>query len=162
MFWHGTMGFKGCKSYYPRNNVPYNAPLYDPWWEYANEHRLFALLHLYSGATNHVKEIADRYPEISFLLAHSGSSMSTAEERVKLAKEFKNIFLEITYTAVPHGSIEYMVKELGAERIIFGTDAPMRDHRPQFGWLAYSDISESDKRLIFGENMKRILDRCRL
>lgn len=58
------------------------------------------------------------------------------------------------------GVIEYFVKEIGAEKILFGTDSPMRDPRPQVGWLAYADISFEDKKLIFGGNMKRILDRC--
>jgi predicted TIM-barrel fold metal-dependent hydrolase len=77
-----------------------------------------------------------------------------------LAKKFKNIFLEITYTAVTNGVIEYMVREVGAKRVIYGSDTAMRDPIPQFGWLAYAEISEADKRKILGRNMRKIIDRC--
>jgi hypothetical protein len=38
----------------------------------------------------------------------------------------------------------------------------MRDPVPQFGWVAYADISEEDKRNIIGRNMRKIIDRCRI
>jgi predicted TIM-barrel fold metal-dependent hydrolase len=45
-------------------------------------------------------------------------------------------------------------------KVLYGTDAPMRDPRPQLGWVAYADISIEDKKKILGENMQRIMDRC--
>ena len=53
------------------------------------------------------------------------------------------------------------MENVGAERVLFGTDSPMRDPRPQFGWLAYARLSEADKLAILGGNMRRILERCR-
>ena len=152
-----TYGFKGVKPY-PRNGLPFDSPEYTPWWEYANERRLFALMH---GGLPQVEKLSEAYPEISFLLAHSGGSYKTARQNCALAEKRQNVYLEITLTPVPLGVIELMVSEVGAERVIFGTDAPMRDPRPQFGWLAYARIPEADKRKIFGENMKHIIDRCR-
>ncbi|HEX9973474.1 MAG TPA: hypothetical protein VGD14_15485, partial [bacterium] len=62
--------------------------------------------------------------------------------------------------AVMNGIIEYMVREIGSARVLYGSDTSMRDPFPQFGWVAYADISESDKRNIFGRNMRKIIDRC--
>ena len=45
--------------------------------------------------------------------------------------------------------------------MIFGTDAPMRDPRPQFGWLCSARLEAEEKRLILGENTRRILSRDR-
>jgi predicted TIM-barrel fold metal-dependent hydrolase len=67
--------------------------------------------------------------------------------------------LQLTYTTVPLGSIEYLVREVGAGKVLFGTDSPMRDPRPQVGWLAYAHLSLEDKKAVFGGNMKRIWDR---
>jgi predicted TIM-barrel fold metal-dependent hydrolase len=72
-----------------------------------------------------------------------------------------NVYFEITLTDVPLGAIEFLVELVGAERVIFGTDCPMRDPTPQFGWLAYAHLSEDDKLKVFGGNMRRILERCR-
>ncbi len=153
-------GMKGMKPYYPRNKVPYNDPRYRPWFKYGNKHRLFALMHLSDNFVKEMEELAAEYPEIAFLLAHSGMSYETARKHVALAKKFKNIFLEITYTAVTNGIIEYMVREVGSKRVIYGSDTAMRDPIPQFGWLAYANISEADKRRILGKNMRKIIDRC--
>jgi len=153
-------GMKGIKPYFPRNKVPYNDQRYTPWFSYGNEHRLFALMHWSDNFIVEMEELAEKYPEISFLLAHCGMSYETARKHVELAKQFNNIFLEITYTAVTNGVIEYMVREVGSERVLYGSDTAMRDPFPQFGWLAYADISEAEKRNILGKNMRKIIDRC--
>lgn len=150
-------GFKGMKPYYPKMGIPYNDPLFEPWWKYGNEHHLFALMHPSDNFKEEMIDLATRFPQINFLLAHSGWTWGTARLHVDLARRFSNCFLEITFTSVTSGSIEYMVRELGSERVIYGSDAPMRDPFPQFGWVAYADISEADKRNILGRNMERIL-----
>ncbi|NOZ62206.1 MAG: amidohydrolase family protein [Calditrichaeota bacterium] len=155
-------GMKGMKPYFPRNHIPYNDPVYNRWYEYGNRKRLFALMHWSDNFDQEMDDLARRFPEISFLLAHSGMSYERAKRHIRLAKKFKNIHLEITYTAVTNGIIEYMVDQVGASRVIYGSDAAMRDPIPQFGWVAYADISEEEKRLILGKNMRKIIDRVLL
>jgi len=153
-------GMLGMKPYFPRTNIPYNDPLYKPWYQYGNKHRLFALMHMSDNFTKEMEDLAKKYPEISFLLAHSGWSYEVAKKHIKLAKKFSNVFCEITFTSVTNGIIEYMVKEIGSERVIYGSDSAMRDPIPQFGWVVYADISEVEKRNILGRNMRKIIDRC--
>ncbi|MBM4086006.1 MAG: hypothetical protein FJ272_14565 [Planctomycetes bacterium] len=50
-----------------------------------------------------------------------------------------------------------MVKEAGADKVIFGSDFPMRDPHPQLAWVVYAKLSFEDKRKILGENFKAIL-----
>jgi predicted TIM-barrel fold metal-dependent hydrolase len=155
-------GFKGMKPYNPRVAIPYNSERYDRWYKYGNEHRLICLLHSSGGNfLNEVSDISERYPDISFLLAHTGGDFQTARERLPLARERDNVFLEITLTPVTYGVIEYMVNEVGAEKVVFGTDAPMRDPIPQFGWMCYSRCSDAELRLMLGENTERLLARVR-
>ncbi|MBC7187999.1 MAG: amidohydrolase family protein, partial [Calditrichaeota bacterium] len=161
-FYHLECGFLGMKPYYPRQKVPYNDPSFAPWYRFGDEHRLFCLLHYSDKFKEEVSDIAPRYPNIAFILAHSGTSWKVAREHVALAKHFPNVFLEITFTSVTNGVIEFMVEELGSERVLYGSDAPMRDPYPQFGWVAYADLPEEDKRNILGRNMQRILDRVAL
>lgn len=61
-----------------------------------------------------------------------------------------------------HRVIEFIVKHVGAERVLFGTDQPMRDPIPQFGWLAYSHCSFEEKKKILGQNMRKIIKRVRV
>jgi predicted TIM-barrel fold metal-dependent hydrolase len=46
---------------------------------------------------------------------------------------------------------------IGADRILFGSDAPGRSYISQLAKVKYADISESDKRKILGENAEEIL-----
>ena len=153
-------GILGMKPYFPRTNIPYNDNLYKRWFQYGNKHHLFALMHMSEKFTEEMEDLAKKYPEISFLLAHSGWTYEVAKKHIKLAKKFPNVFCEITFTSVTNGLIEYMVKEIGSERVIYGSDSAMRDPIPQFGWVVYADISEEEKRDILGRNMRKIIDRC--
>ncbi|HEX9655153.1 MAG TPA: amidohydrolase family protein [bacterium] len=161
-YYYEECGFQGMKPYFPRMSLPYNDPRYDPWWEYGNEHHLFALMHPSDNFKEEMLDLAKRFPNINFLLAHSGWTWRHARMHVEIAKKFPNCFLEITFTSVTNGTIEYMVKELGSERVLYGSDAPMRDPFPQFGWVVYADISEEDKRNILGRNMQRILSEVKV
>jgi predicted TIM-barrel fold metal-dependent hydrolase len=155
-------GFKGLKPYKPKTLLPYNDPKYDKWYKYANEHFLFSLMHPVDNFKEEILDLAGRYQNISFILAHTGLSWKQAREHIEIAKLRPNVFLEITYTAVTYGSIEFMVQEVGADRVLFGTDQPMRDPIPQFGWVAYSHLSEEDLEKILGLNMRKILEKCRI
>ena len=53
--------------------------------------------------------------------------------------------------------VEYLVRELGRDRVLFGTDCVMRDVAPQLGWAAWARIPLQDKRMVLGGNMADIL-----
>ncbi len=159
---HLEYGFKGMKPYNPKNGIPYNSPKYDKWYQFGHEHNLFALMHMSPNFKAEMLEIAGKYHNITFILAHSGSSFAVAREHVEIAKQRPNVVLEITLTSVTLGVIEYMVKEVGADRVLFGTDQPMRDPIPQFGWLVYSRLTDEERIKILGLNMQKIINRCTL
>jgi hypothetical protein len=49
------------------------------------------------------------------------------------------------------------VRELGAERVLYGSDAGGRSFASQLAKVLGAKIPESAKRLILGENLKRLL-----
>ena len=154
--------FVGEKPYWPYQQFALTDSKCDEWFAYANEHRLPLLIHTGAGnATKEVGELSKKYPDITFLLAHSGCSYAVAEENANLVLERDNVVLEITYTSVTRGMIRYMVDKVGADKVLFGTDTPMRDAAAQLGWVAYADISVEDKKKILAGNIKRILERIR-
>ena len=94
-------------------------------------------------------------------MAHTGGSFTDARKGIDIALKNPNVSLEITLTAVTYRVIEFMVEHVGADRVLFGSDQPMRDPIPQFGWMAYSHCSLEEKKKMFGLNMRRILRRVR-
>ena len=158
---HKKYKMGGMKPYHPRTNIPYNDKLWAPWYEYGNRMNAYCLVHPSPNVVAEVNEIAPKYPNISFIIAHCGASFKDARDGIEMAKKNPNVFLEITLTSVTYRVIEFMVEHVGADRVLFGTDQPMRDPIPQFGWMAYSHCTVAEKKKMFGLNMQRILKRVK-
>lgn len=154
---YGKQGFLGLKPYV-MTSAPFDDKRYDYWYRYGSNRRLFALFHRNAAAA---ARVAAKFPGLTVILAHSGGSIATANEHAAAALTSPNIVCEITLTPVTNGAIELLVEKLGAKRVLFGTDAPMRDPRPQLGWAVHADISRRDKVELLGAAFARILKRCR-
>ena len=158
---HVTYRMDGLKPYHPRTGLAYNDKLWEPWYEYGNRMRAYALIHPSPNIVAEMNDLAPKYPDISFILAHSGGSFKDARLAIEIALKNPNVYLEITLTAVTYRVIEFMVRHVGADRVLFGTDQPMRDPIPQFGWMAYAHCTFNEKKKMFGLNMKKIIQRVR-
>lgn len=74
----------------------------------------------------------------------------------QLLQAHPNLHVELSGYWAYHG-IEFITREFGAERLIFGTRMPVRDPACAIAQLTYADISEDDKRLIAGDNLRKLL-----
>lgn len=160
--YHIELGFPGIKTFTPCQCINYDDPTLARWLEYANEHHLYMVFDPKGGvaATDVLANVASRYPQLRIHLDHCGQSWEYAKWAVRMMRRFPNIFAQLNYTMVTNGVIEYLAQEVTAERLLFGTDAPMRDPRPQVAWLVFTRLNEMQKRLIFGENFHRQLEEC--
>ena len=160
---YGGLGFRGMKPYI-RVGLSYADPGFAPFWECAARHRLYGLLHVapQAGGMAAVKQLAERYPDVTFLVAHSGMSWPFARQVAEVAKAHANIGAELTYTAACNGVVEWLAREIGSDRLYFGTDAPMRDPRPQLAWCLNTRLDVEAKRDILGRNFACVLARADL
>jgi len=74
-----------------------------------------------------------------------------------VAKKRDNVFLETCCSSVIYGVIEKMVREIGSDKILYGSDMPFVNANAQIGKILYARISDDDKRKILGKNMARII-----
>ncbi len=156
-------GFVGMKPY-PQMGFSYEDERFTSWWEFGNAHRLYALMHV-AGSTGGVAGIgrlADRFPDVSWVIAHVGGSYAYAEEVAACMQEHPNVYAELTLTPVTNRVIEYLVEATDEDHVLFGTDAPMRDPRQQLGWVLWADLPPETRTKILGSNFQRILDRSLL
>ena len=156
-------GFVGMKPYV-RMNLNYEDEKFTPWWEFGNEHNLYALMHVagHTGGVAGIGRLADRFPEVSWLIAHAGGSYSFAEEVAACIREYPNVYAEITLTPVTNRVVEFLVSATDEDHVLFGTDAPMRDPRQQLGWVVWAELPLEVKEKVLGGNFQRILDRVKL
>lgn len=104
--------------------------------------------------------LAERFPNMSWIIAHAGGSYAFAEEVASCIVEHPNVYAELTLTPVTNRVVEYLVEATDDEHVLFGTDAPMRDPRQQLGWVLWADLPMESKEKVLGLNFKRIVDRA--
>lgn len=99
-------------------------------------------------------EVAAKFPEQKFVCAHAGGEW---EQGIRAVRDSANILVETSGFDPTAGFIEMAVRELGAERIIFGSHLPSRSLGTEVSKVIGADISDQDRRLIFGENYRKLL-----
>lgn len=158
-FYESDPRFIGMKPYV-RYGVPYDHASYDVWWEYGQQHRFYALLHRIRPDFSEVENLAARYPEVTWVAAHCGKSYQVADMAIEAMHKYPNIYAEITLTPVTCGVIDYLVEHGRADRVLYGSDLPMRDPRQQLGWVVYSRLSVEDKKRVLALNALQVIQPC--
>ncbi len=161
--YHVELGFPGLKTLSGCQNLNYDDPLFDKWFTFANEHHLYAVIDPCGALDSEmIDHLSKKFPNMVISLDHCGQSWEYAKWAAEMVNKYPAVFAQLNFTNVTNGTIEYLVEHCGADRVLFGTDAPMRDPRPQVGWLVFTRLPEAAKRKIFGENFARTLSRVKL
>jgi predicted TIM-barrel fold metal-dependent hydrolase len=99
-------------------------------------------------------ELALRHPDARLICGHAGGRW---ELGIRTIRAVKHLPVEIAGFDPQAGAVEMAVRELGAERVIFGSDVPGRSFASQLAKVTGADIPDEAKRLILGANVKRML-----
>lgn len=101
-----------------------------------------------------LSELAARHPDANFICAHTGGDWETG---IRAIRARTNVFSEICGSDPTMGQVKMAVRELGAGRVIYGSDAGGRSFASQLAKVECADLSEADKRLVLCENLRRLL-----
>jgi len=141
-----------------------NSPLVFPLVEKAIDYGVPVLVHAWLKRTGNlpnesnplqVADLSVRYPESTIIMAHVGGDW---EFGIKSVRNCPNVFVDTSGTITHMGMIEKAVRVLGAERVVFGSDAPA-DLYMALAKVTCADIKEEEKALLLSDNMRRILGR---
>ncbi len=99
-------------------------------------------------------ELAKRYPQANFICEHTGGNW---EIGIPAIRETKNVYAGIAGSDPTSGFVEMAVRELGAERVIYGSDVGGRSFASQLAKVIGAEIPDSAKELILGGNLRRLL-----
>jgi len=153
--------FVGLKFHPSGNRYPITGDAYRPALEFAAARELLVLSHTWGGSAYDspakLAEVADRYPQVTFLAGHSG--YGEFRECMAVAREHANVYLELTAVYAVRGVIEDMVNTVGAHKIIFGCDLPWFDPHYAIGCIVMAHISDDARRAILRENALRLLSK---
>lgn len=112
-------------------------------------------------ATPHECEyLMSAVPECKLMMAHAGAqpfAHGDWNRAIMAAKRFPNLYLETASSTIDTGFLETCVRELGAEKIIFGTDIPLLDPYFQLSKIRDTNINADQLSKILGGNILRLM-----
>ncbi len=105
-------------------------------------------------------QFADRYPEVTLVLSHLGHGVNgdVPQQVTAISKCVNhNIYTDTSSSkSIYPNLLEWAVKEIGTERILFGTDTPLYHVAMQKARVEAAQLDDSQKAMILHENALRV------
>jgi len=133
----------------------YDHPNHDLIFAFANERRMPLLAHTWGGELDLLEPAIVKYPDINWLMGHSG--FVDPDKYIRFGLDFENVFLETCCSVCPRGLIERFVEAGLADKIVWGSDMHFLGPESQLGRVLFAQIDPADKEKILGLNAKRAL-----
>ena len=150
-------GFRGLKIHCELHGCQLASDRYTPHWEFAHARALPVLCHV-SADHRGLGRLLERCPGMRFLHAHSGAFYrpETGEETIALARNHPNYHADLAGSPHQRGALELLVAQIGADRVLFGSDAMLFDFAYQRGRVTGASLDADQKRLILHDNAARL------
>ncbi len=148
-------GWRLIKIHPGTHQHPADGPGYRLMWEFAQERGLHVLSHSFPSPAA-LAALAATYPRVTILVGHASADWKLVPAYCTVCAERPNVYLDLCYSVQWRGLLEQMVAGAGADRVLYGSDLPFLDPRPQLGRIAFAHLSEDQLRLILGGNAQRI------
>lgn len=133
-----------------------------PVLEKARELRVPVLHHAWHKITGNlphesypedVARAAADFPDVQFIMAHIGGNWVRG---IRAVRDQPNVSVDSSGSVVEDGMIEAAVKELGARRVLFGSDAHGGDLAVNLAKVTDARIPVRARRLVLGGNFARL------
>ena len=99
-------------------------------------------------------ELARRHPSVTIICGHTGA---TWELGIPPLRRLQNVYADLSGSDPTSGFTEMAVRELGVDRVMYGSDIGGRSFASQLAKVMGANIPLSARPLIMGENLRRVL-----
>jgi predicted TIM-barrel fold metal-dependent hydrolase len=99
-------------------------------------------------------ELAKRHPDARLICGHTGGDW---ELGIRAVRAYPNVVVETGGFDPTAGMVEMAVRELGPERVLFGSDAGGRSFASQLAKVQGADVPDAARRLVLGESLRQLL-----
>ena len=154
-----TWGMKGLKLMPTFHGYRVDSPLVYPLMEKVREFGIPVTIHSgsYYAQPLEIGALAEIFPDVPIIMDHMGYRYNV-NQAVQMAKKHDNIYLGTAVVVVEPVLIKIAVEEAGAEKIIFGSNAPGSFMDLSIESIKRIGFSKEQESLIFGENLARLYD----
>lgn len=158
-------GVVGLKLHPETHEYALDGPGYDAAFELAAERGCVVLAHGMFGSRwcgpERFATVAARYPSAKLLMGHAGLLPAGFPAAAEVTAHHPNVTLELCGSRMTARHIAWLVGQVGADRMVFGSDALFLDLRVGLGRVQLAPISPADRdQLLFG-TMTRLLEGTR-
>lgn len=123
----------------------------------AEHYHLPVSFHTVSREPTETDKMIEAHPRVTFIAAHPGDKEQFLSHLERI-KKHENYYLDLSGTGIfRYGLIAHGVREVGSERLIFGTDYPICNPKMYVEAVLHEPISEGDMENILFKNARRIL-----
>lgn len=105
-----------------------------------------------------IATLARRHPQVPIIMAHLAG---VGWRGVRDIADCPNVLVDTSGAQPQADLVNYAVEQLGAERVVFGSDWPIRGFTAQRARVDGARLPDSERDLILGGNMARILEQAR-
>ncbi|SDS31817.1 amidohydrolase family protein [Microlunatus soli] len=152
--------FVGIKIHPSLHRYPVTGARYAAVWEFADATGCPVLSHTDAdSAVDHpglFASITARYPSAPIILGHAGISPAGVDASIAVVADSAHSYLEICGSQLTGALIGHMVRHVGSERVLFGSDFPFIDQRMSLGRVVHSGLDAAAQRAILGANSRRL------
>lgn len=151
-------GFVGIKIHPFCHGVTIDYPHYRTAYEFANRHRLPILFHTGGNAdVNFIDKTAGEYPDARFIMGHAGFNVRSQELAMQVVNRHENVYVDIAISFTYECNVEWMVEQVGAKKVLYGSDMPFFDPRPAVGRVALAALPDDQKADLFYNNFHSLI-----
>lgn len=126
--------------------------------EAAGHYHMAVSFHTVTEEQKEIDKMIEANPNVTFIAAHPGDKQQFLLHLERI-KKHDNYYLDLSGTGIfRYGLIARGVKEVGSERLIFGTDYPICNPRMYVQAVYQEPISENDMENILCKNARRIIE----
>lgn len=98
--------------------------------------------------------LARRHPTVRIIMAHlTGCGF----RGVRAARGLRNLWVDTSGAAPEAGIVEYAVEHLGADRVLYGSDSPIRDFPVAIARVTGAEIPARTQRALLYDNARKLL-----
>ncbi len=133
----------------------------DPIFDLANDFGALCLMHSTPdamAAPEAIGTLAACYPRVTIIMGHPLFTPDQRNGAIAAVKAQDNLYLDLAYQQDP-ANTELTVQALGAERVLFGSDAPYYDPAATIRSIEEARISDEAKERILYRNGAELIER---
>jgi hypothetical protein len=133
----------------------YDTPEWAEVMKLATELNLVIQIHT---NTREMQHLAENFPDATIVFPHLGGNRDDIFARIAIVAQHKNTCIELSGSGIERvGILEKAVKEIGADRVLYGSDFTINEPSAVIARVKNAFLSAEDREKILYRNVERLL-----